>query len=642
MRVILPACSYNGRRHHARPSPSEKAGMTQTPLLTLLPQEPGHGRAAARRAIPALAVVLALAGCGGGGGGGSTPTTTGGGSGGSSTPAYFLSGPAGVDHGQGLTLAGVNASTATTISIPSASLFSSTLPSEIATLSQWTVSGSTASGVGTRLRVWAGTDNNLYSTDLKAGSGISAPSTTQLSNLSVANVCPSAPTVLEDFANPANSALVFRDYASGCGGTLDQFDIVPLTAIASTSPAGPSLNEPVDVARNASGAITKVVWIMHSPSLPSTPSTIGVSGSINAAPTGLGSLGGNGLNLNTPSGDFASLAVVAQADGSYVWVYRDTNQIMAVNLNGSSAPVAVFAAADQDVVQLPVVVDGTNVFVAMTDDHNPVDPNATPLEYTCQIVRIPTAGSLTTSSGVVALYENTTGSGSISAGSLPIGLRLVGKAGGYLIYFNNGVYNGGASGSVLLEAVAESATGATASTPIASESATAATAFSVTSLPIPVANGVYYNVINTSSATNPAQTYFYKFSGGTTAAVGGANGSLLLGGVLASPAAATPATPTYDSVILAEPAANASLSGATIIGFNNSGFNGAVLGTLPTLKTDSYQGVTLSEGPLQAGVAALVEVSGTQNNGNNDAATDLFVITPASGSSLKRVTSNLQ
>ena len=543
-------------------------------------------------------------------------------------------------NGQGLQLSGVNAATAAPVAIPKANqfpiVFPTTFPSELATLPQWTVSGSNATAIGTRLRVWAGADNNLYSTDLKVLAGASAPVTNQVSNLSMAStsVC-AEPTVLSDYANPGNSALVFGAASFGCGaGPSDQFFIVPLSTGATASPLGPSLNEPVDVARDASGAIVQVLWIMHGV----TPPTIGVSASLNTPPTSsLGQLAGTGLNQKN-GGDFTSLAVVTQADGSHVWVYRDTSSIMAVNTNASAAPVVVFTKNDADVLSLPVLVDGTNVYLAWTDNQNQV-MGTNPPQYTCQLIRIATAG---TPSGVIALNETTLGSGGTTTGELPIGLSLVGVSGNDVVYFNNGITSG--VGTVLLEAIPKTASGATGPT-FAIDSETLPAQFNTATPPVTVANGVYYDVA--AGSGNSTQVYFYNLPATSPSsgrvAVGGANGSVLLGGVLASPAPATQlASPVYASVLIAEPTANSGLSGATIIGFDGNGFNSAVLGTLPILTNDMYTGIALSEAPLQAGMPALVEVSGQQGSGNNHNATDLFVITPGTSGSLKQVTKNLQ
>jgi hypothetical protein len=613
----------------ANPNQRAKAGMTHTHPMSQQYPDHDHRRGAhgakrrGRWLVAALALLLAA--CGGGGGGSSAPPPSGGGgTGGGGAANYYLSGPSGVDRGSGLPLSGVDAATATLVAIPNAASFSTALPSEIVTLPQWTVSGTSATAIGTRLRVWAGTDNKLYSTDLQVVAGSSAPVTTQVSNLSMAAtiVCPGQ-TVLSDYANPANSALVFSAVSAGCNGTAtDQFLVVPLNASASASPAGPSLNEPVDVARDASGAIKQVLWIMHGAS----SSQIGVSASVGSAPVSLGALTGFGINL-PGSGDFVSLAVVPQANGSYVWVYKDTSMIMAVNTTPPATPVMVFQPNDHDTLSVPAVVDGTNVYLATTDFVNPV-PSVSPVQYTCQVVRIPTSGTLSTGSGAVVLNEGTLSSGGG-------GLSLVGISGSDIVYFNNGVPNG----PVLLEAIAKNAVAA--STPTVSIDS-APTAASFTPAPILVANGVYYNV--TGGSTNSTQVYFYNLNIPQKSPGLGANGSVLLGGVLASPAPVSQlSSAVYDSVLVAQLAGGASIAGATIIGFDGNGFNGAILGTLPTLlQGDSYTGVTLSEGPLQAGMPALLQVSGVQQSKKGNNATDLFEITPGTNGSLTQVTKNLQ
>lgn len=389
----------------------------------------------------------------------------------------------------------------------------------------------------------------------------------------------------------------------------------------------------MDVVRDATGAIKQVLWIMHG----TTPQSIGVSGSLNSSPISLGALNGNGVNETSGSGRFASLAVVPEADGSYVWVYLDAGNIMAVNTNGIAAPVTEFVIKDSDQLNLPVLVDNTNVLLATTDPHNQVQPPTNPPQYTCQLIRISTSTTLAANSGIVFLNEPTTGSGSILPGNPPIGLSLVGISGSYLVYFNNGSTNG--SGPVALEAIPKTSTSGGSSTLYTATMPAqqfTASPVAVSSLSNGVlSSGVYYSVAGGSPST---QVYFYDFVSMANSPIGGVNGNALLGGVLANPAGQPPsANPAYASVIVAELTTSTSYSGATIIGFDSTGFNRTLVGTLPNF---GYTGIALSDAPLQSGIPALLEVSGQQASGTN--ATDLFVITPGTSASLKQVTNNLQ
>jgi hypothetical protein len=202
--------------------------------------------------------IAALAACGGGGGGGTTTPPPPGGGG--AITGYYLSGPSGISA-RGLTLTGVDPTTAGKIPIPSDYLYSA----DLGTLAQWMATGGTATTVGTRFRVWTGTDGVIYATDLGITSSSTAPTTTAFSTYPASSICPgTTPTMLNDLANPTNSAVVFRDAAVCSAGPTDKFVTIPLSANAGTPAPTPSLNEPVAVARDATGAITKVLFLIHS------------------------------------------------------------------------------------------------------------------------------------------------------------------------------------------------------------------------------------------------------------------------------------------------------------------------------------------------------------------------------------------
>jgi hypothetical protein len=587
------------------------------PMRTPFPVPP-HARAL-RGAIIGASLVL-LAACGGGGGGSTTPTGSGGGGG--TQDSFYLSGISGVDRGGGLSLTGSDA-TGAVVSIPSANLFSTvaSIPPNQGTVAQWTAASGTATALGTRYRVWAGTDGNLYDTDLLVVAGASAPTTAVLSTFSTSSIC-APPTVLDDLATPAHSALVFRDKQHCTVAPSDQFIVVPLSASASTAPGTSSLLEPVDVARDATGAIKQVLFIDHA------AGKVAVGSDFSSAPTPVGTLNGSGINVAGNGGDFASLGVITQADGSQVWLYRDLNTLNAVDLKTLAPAVTVYTAADSDTIQLPVVVDGTDVFVAMTDSTNPVGG-----PYTCQLVRIDTRAPLSASSGQFVVQENTTGPG----------LTIVGVAGANLIYFNNNVSGG--AGSVILESIAKTATRVLASNIPSTLIATAPapmtfgdSSFGRTSSAITVGSGVYYTLSTPSNVGLSAlQAYFYS-GPGSPVPIG--NGSVLLGGVAASPVStANPAAPAYGSALLALEPLGGGLPATIIASYDASGNAIANLGALPTLNEDTYTGLTLSESPLQAGMPALLVVGGQHNN---NFAQDLFKITPGTAGSLHQVTSNLQ
>lgn len=539
--------------------------------------------------------------------------------------SYYLSGTSGIDRGQGYALTGVDPASAGIVSIPSSSLYSAGL----ATIAEWTAANGSATGAGIRYRVWAGSDGNLYKTDLADSSGSAAPTTAQFSTYATASICAGvAPAVLNDMAMPSNSAIVFRDGSGSntCGAPTDKFVTLPLSATPTTAPPAPSINEPVAVGRDATGAITKVLFLIHT-----TQAAVGYASSFTATPTVLASLSGTGVNL--PTGDFNSLAVVPQSDGSLVWVYRDVNHFYAVNLTTLGTPQLVYSAADTDTLHLPLLAQGSTVFIAMADTTNNVAPSGNPAAYTCQIVAIATAaGATANNSGHLVLQENTAANG----------LTLLGVLGNNIAYFNDNVVTtvtGGTasySGSKDLETIPSNNAGV-APHGIAIDSAVYPVVFDAVA-PIMVGGGLYYT-LDTPGAGNTVafQTYYNNGSGRSAV---GANGSLLLGGVSASPVATVnPAGPAFASAVIALEPLGGNLSASQIASYDGSGNVSAQLGTLLQLTNDTYTGLTLSESPLQSGMPALIVAVG-QHNGS--AAQDLIEITPGSAGSLHQVTNNLQ
>ena len=571
--------------------------------------------------------MLAACGGGGGGGGGTTTPPPGPPPGPGAASSYYLSGASGVDRGQGYSLTGIDPASGGTVTIPSSNLYSANL----ATIAEWIVTNGTASGAGTRYRVWTGSDGNIYSSDLGVVSGSTAPTTAQLSTYAAGSIClGTSPTALNDLANPSNSAIVFRDASAGCGTPADRFVTVSLSAGSTTAPPAPSINEPVAVVRDATGAITKVLFLIHT-----SPAAVGYASSFTATPTVLGPITGNGLNF--ANGDFTSLAVVPEADGSQVWLYRDFTQIFAVNLTTLGAPVAVFTAKDSDVIQLPVLVEGTTVYVAMTDSTNIVGttPGGAPL-YTCQIVRIATAAPLTTASGTIALQEN-----------IASGLTLVGIVGSNIVYFDNNVVttvtNSVAtySGTVTLEAIPKTSTGLTGPATTIATATQPNSYFDTTSAPVALGSGLYYQIDTVGAGPGSGIGYQAWYYGGGQPVSIGSNGSILLGGVSASSVStANPAAPPYATAILALLPLGGGLPSSSIAEYDGSGNAGAVFGAIGSSNNNStYSGLALSEAPLQAGMPALVIVSGQQQNGNS--AKDLVQFTPGKAGSLIQVTKNL-
>lgn len=603
---------------------------------------PGYSaRCAIRRGL-AGTTVLALAACGGGGGS-STPPSTGGGGG--TAASFYLTGPAGIDQGIGGNVTFADGTTSSGTDLDLEAVTPSTGAGSVLVtrdtwihpvgIGQWTAAAGSATALGTRYNVYAGTDNRFHVNDLLIGSGGTAPTTATLSNLSTTAVCASTPVVINDLANPANSLLVFDGPPSGqnsCSGAAgDVFSVVPVSAAATSGPSAVGDVEPVDAVRDATGAITSLLLLVHA-----TPPYVAVAtGASTASPTKIGNLQGGGLNFPGGSRDFQSLAVIP-VSGSAVWLFRDLNNIYGVKLSNPTNVVLAFAGQDEDTVQSAALVDGTVAYVAMVDQTN--CPSGYP-KCTNEIVRID-AGALAANEGVVLTTEYTTG------------LQLLGVAGGNLYY----AFSDGSALKVITKAAPANSSGSAVFT------ASGGTTLDLSSLNIPtpppvvVSGGVYYTVYSGTASGSYLQAWF---AAGTTAtALGGF--SQVLGGVVASSVSSANAglyaNPLSSSSAVPPPYAGALIASmstansppdiypsATISSYGGSGSATATLGTLPKLVTDEYDAIAVSPGVLQSGVPALLRVSGFDTDSRGGfTGYDLIQITPGTAGSLIQVTTNLQ
>ncbi len=570
------------------------------------------------RLVPAGATAAALlagiflASCGGSSSspsGGSTPPPP-------PTLLYYLSGMGGTLHGSGFDLVAFAPATSSSSTITTTTVASGGTWTGQATIAQWTASLGSATDAGVRYRIYAGSDNFLHLVDLAIVSGQTAPTDNQLTTLSTTSVCSvtsSPPTVLNDYAAPGNSILSFRtpglNAASSCPSSTDQFTVVAASASATTAPVV-SQTEPVDAVRDAAGAIKTLLLLIHSGSAPS----VAYAASMSATPTMIATLSGSGISGN--GGDFQSLAVVNQSDGSSVWLYRDLGAINAVHLGAGTAPVLVFTIKDSDGFQPPVLVDGTLAFLAMTD----------PSSGTNQIVRVDTS-HIAAGSGALITQD--------TVGVNGPGIELVGIAGGYLYYeyTNNSA----------LKVVLETGSAVTASTVFA---AGAGQVIDPTIDPVAVGGLLYFSVNNlNASPIWQAYAATTSSSGPSVTAVPGGLGSRVLGGTSPSPfSTAVPAAPPDAAAVIAVLSSSSSTSdlytGAAIGSYDASGTSTA-LGTLPLLNnsSDDYSVATISEGPLQAGMPALLVMSG-DHNGNPTS--DLYQFTPGTANSLITILKNAQ
>jgi hypothetical protein len=599
-----------------------------------------------RVALPFL-LSVALASCGGSsnGGGGSG----GGGGGGGGSGGFYVSGPAGVDRGGsnqpisfapagttqnsvGLALLAVNPNTSSQSTVAGAGAWLGQ-----ATVDQWTAASGTATAVGVRYRVYAGTDGFLHGTDLAIGSSTTGPTTTQLSMLSTSTICAIAPAVLNDYANPVNSVLVLRvpgtQGSIDCGTADDRFAVLPLSAGATTPAPTPGYTEPVDVVRDATGAIGSALLLVHSSTYdgsgnPTGTISVAVATPPTATPTTIGTVSGKGINGGGAARDFQSLAVVPQAAGGPLWLYRDANVIVAVDLAKPGTPVVAYTATDQDVIQGPALVDGTNAYVSTSDSVTGSD----------DVIRLDTAA-------ITGAIAGSTGSTvSLPGGAVSVlitetatsGLQLLGIAGNWLAYeFGNGS---------ALKAIAKNPP-SVPTTPTSIYAAAQGQGLDTMAAPVVVGGGVYYTV-SAPSGTPFLQAFYYDAAAGAWTAIG-TGASQVLGGVLASPVATASPPAAYGSAVVAVLSAASGPSsiytGATMGSYAGGATAAATLGTLPTLANDQYSAAVPSEGPLQAGVPALLLLSGNHvEQGSSVPASDLFLFTPGTANSLKAVTNNLQ
>jgi hypothetical protein len=598
------------------------------------------------RAATAAAAVAILGACGGGGSSNSaTPPPAGGGATGGSTATLYLAGPAGIDYGTGgninfagtpsagtdLTLTSVTPATGAGASLAQAGSWIGE-----AQVGQWTAAAGNATAIGARFTVYAGTDNRFHVADLKIASGSSAPATALFSSLAPSAVCSSLPTVINDLANPANSVLVFDTpgTSNSCGALDDVYNVVPLSSGPGTAPATASAVEPVDAVRDASGAITQLLLLVHA-----SPRYVAVSsGTGLASPTTIGTLTGTGNNSGGASRDFQSLAVIP-VGASTVWLYRDSNGVYGVNLSTPTQPVQVFLDFDEDVVQGPAIVDGTTAYLALIDQTH-FAPTPPPECCTNQVVRIDASN----------LQPYLNGGGTVLITELSQGLQLLGIAGNNLYYeFSDGS---------ALKFIDKTSSGSGASTQIFPfPSGGTSKLYTAGSPPVVVSGGIYFTV-STPGAANALQAWFCD--GTTSSSLG--SFSQVLGGVTASTVATadagiaaadisnlnvtvSPVAPPYASALVAIlPTSNTAPSiypAATIATYGSSGARTATLGTLFRPIADDYDALSVAPGLLQTGVPALLQVSGysasTSYTGH-----DLYQIIPGTANSLIQVTKNLQ
>ena len=161
---------------------------------------------------------------------------------------------------------------------------------------------------------------------------------------------------------------------------------------------------------------------------------------------------------------------------------------------------------------------------------------------------------------------------------------------------------------------------------------------------------MYFNVCDCAAFSAPPQVWFSDGSAAATRVQSGGapvNG-WAIGGILPASVPIGNGTPAFSSVVvintvgtIASPAAF-TYAGA---GLSEYGANGAKTFDYGAFGVQANSGVTfdtavLASGVVQSGMPAVVQGSGSTNNGN--AAQDLWQLTPGTAGSLVRVTSRLQ
>lgn len=534
----------------------------------------------------------------------------------------------------------------------------------MASVSQWTVSGSgLAQDWGPRFLVYAqlastsaGTDAPLYVLDLGRTSSTVLPTAgTRFSTASTvsSNLCSfgqGSGLVLNDYPTPTNSWVTFRTAGpDGSCTTLDNQTIaIRHGAGSTTAPVALGLTEPVEAIQDSSGALTGAIELVHilpsdvgtkSPTLQVTDSNLNVVASIGTSHA----MQGTGNTSAGTGRDFQSLGIAAN---SGVWLYRDANHVMAINLAAPATATTLFtlnAASPSagDVLQHGKALfdaDGLAAYVAVDN------PNGT-----SYILRIDTGVTPPTATVVVPETAVT-------------GIQLVGLTAttGYLVYVS--------AGQAGIKATAKSASNNT--TPLIVVSLASSQGLD----PVPpavVGDAVYYTVAD-SSANPYRQTYSASFSSGGVSApaavfAGAGSCAVMVRPVYPKPVA-TIGTPAYGSVLLARGpgfclAADAALAyaAATLVSVDASG-TVTQAGQLPQLGAQSSNpppnsatalrwvdfgyffgepGVAAPvDSPLQSGLPVLLELDGATSQSISAADVETFL--PGSTIGPVRVTTNLQ
>ncbi|MBV8208474.1 MAG: hypothetical protein JO133_00265 [Burkholderiaceae bacterium] len=621
----------------------------------------------------AIAGGVALAGCGGGGGGSSSggpapspspspsPTPA---PGPAPAPAsagqYFVTGHAGTGFGSGAnTIAFFDSPQAVSpyplvvvdplAAPPAATQFESEITTlDITNLSEWFPVGGNATAWGVRYRVYARHNSasnppvdNLYKIDLRKSGGASSPAPTQLTSAVIAGSSTQPPIcwfdhqVFDNYRSADQSWIVFHAHGTtdnNCGTADDQFVAVEANMSASDTPLVLSATvsgvksqlQPVEALYDSTGLITGFLAISHPPvdsnivptgpvSVSQLSTTMTVAKTFSQTLTGLGVTGG--------SGDFLSLGVSPAS----MWIYRDSSDIWVVNVAAGTS-TKVYTVNAGDAVHGRAVFDPATPAMAYVS----IDNNASP------------------SSGGYVLQINTSASPP-TATAQPYdaaatgGVTLVGVSSSNVVYL---LTDRSAVKAVPKASLATAPTALFTGTatltvdgPLGSPNGTPPVGYMV-------GDEVYFTVNDSSTANNNKQAY--KANAGSTISAGAAitSGSgAVLGTIAAAFATSGPVLPS-GALIVTTASFNSttglSFSAGTLSNYNNAGASASTLGTLPSTPMFPMTPLDVSTLPMQAGVPALLEMTGGNSQTLGEPVDDVGTFDPGGANTFTRVTTNMQ
>jgi hypothetical protein len=513
---------------------------------------------------------------------------------------------------------------------------------DVANLSEWFPDASgNATAWGVRYRIYAKHNNsgvdNLFKIDLrKSGSAPPTPAPTQLSSALIAGsgsqpaLCWFDHQVFDNYRSADQSWIVFHAVGTvshSCGTAGDQFVAVEASMGATTAPvvliqsvmgqSTPNQLQPVEALYDATGLITGFLAISHPPvdafinptaAVPVVQLTTGmvVTQAFTRKLTGLGVSGG--------SGDFLSLGV---SPGG-IWLYRDSSDIWAVDV-ASNVSTKVYTVRAGDFVHGRAVFDNAAPTMAYVSIDNRsfsstgayvLQINTSTKTATAQPPDAAATGGIglvgVSSSNVVYLFTDRSA------------IKALNKAN--LTSTPNVLFTGTATVSV--------------DGPLGSSTGTPPVAYMVQ-------DEVYFTVADSSTGNKLA----YEAGAGATpvtgAAIGTGSGAVL--GTIAGTFATSGPVATSGALLVTTGAFSTALtySGATLANYGAAGSSAATLGHLPTT-TKPMTPLDVSTMPMQAGVPAMLEMTGGSAQAFGQPVDDVGVFVPNANASFKRVTNNLQ